>query len=49
LAGGKLWVVQKDGQLWLKDEKGNMARVTIGDVYQSNGVIHVINAVLMPR
>jgi uncharacterized surface protein with fasciclin (FAS1) repeats len=32
----------------LKDEKGNVATVTIADVKQSNGVIHVINKVLMP-
>ena len=33
--GGKLWVMQNDGKLWLKDEKGNMAQITISDVYQS--------------
>ena len=32
----------------LKDAKGGMAKVTIADVYQSNGVIHVIDTVLMP-
>jgi uncharacterized surface protein with fasciclin (FAS1) repeats len=32
----------------LKDEKGGIATVTIADVMQSNGVIHVINKVLMP-
>jgi uncharacterized surface protein with fasciclin (FAS1) repeats len=47
--GGKLWIMEKDGQLWLKDEKGGMAKVTISDVYQSNGVIHVIDSVVMPR
>ena len=31
------------------DEKGGTATVTIADVYQSNGVIHVVNAVLMPN
>lgn len=45
--GGKLWVVRKGNQLWLKDEKGGMAQITIKDVNQSNGVIHVINRVLM--
>jgi uncharacterized surface protein with fasciclin (FAS1) repeats len=49
VAGGKLWVVKKDGKFWLKDEKGGMATVTIGDVYQSNGVIHVIDAVVLPK
>jgi len=40
--------VQKDGKLWLKDAKGNTAAITIADVYQSNGVIHVIDTVVMP-
>lgn len=31
------------------DESGNSAKVTIKDVYQSNGVIHVIDTVLMPK
>jgi len=33
----------------LTDEKGGMATVTIADVFQSNGVIHVIDTVLMPN
>ncbi|MCI0735674.1 MAG: fasciclin domain-containing protein, partial [Beijerinckiaceae bacterium] len=32
----------------ITDSKGRTARVTIADVMQSNGVIHVINKVLMP-
>lgn len=47
--GGKLWVMQKDSKLWLKDETGATAQITISDVYQSNGVIHVINTVVMPK
>lgn len=47
--GGKLWVMEKDGKWWLKDEKGRIAMITIGDVYQSNGVIHVIDTVVMPK
>jgi len=47
-SGGKLWVMMKGKHLWLKDEKGGMAEITIKDVYQSNGVIHVIDHVLMP-
>jgi uncharacterized surface protein with fasciclin (FAS1) repeats len=31
------------------DEKGESATVTIKDVYQSNGVIHVIDKVVMPK
>ena len=46
--GGKLWVMKKDGKYWLKDEKGGMASITIADVYQSNGVIQVIDHVVMP-
>ncbi|MBI5370691.1 MAG: fasciclin domain-containing protein [Sphingobacteriales bacterium] len=48
VSGGKLWLMKKDGKIWIKDEKGGMAMVTIRDVYQSNGVIHVIDGVLMP-
>ena len=47
--GGKLWVVSKDNKLWLKDEKGGMASVSIADVNQSNGVIHVVDGVLLPK
>ena len=39
----------QDNKLWIKDEKGGMASVTIKDVYQSNGVIHVIDAVVLPK
>jgi len=48
VAGGKLMVMRKNGKLWLKDAKGGVAEITIKDVNQSNGVIHVINKVLMP-
>jgi uncharacterized surface protein with fasciclin (FAS1) repeats len=48
VAGGKLWITKKNGKYWLKDEKGGMAEITITDVYQSNGVIHVIDHVVMP-
>lgn len=49
IAGGKLWVMKKDGKYMLKDENGGMATVTIGNVYQSNGVIHVIDHVVLPK
>jgi uncharacterized surface protein with fasciclin (FAS1) repeats len=49
VAGGKLMLMVKDSKLWIKDEKGGMAYVTIKDVMQSNGVIHVINSVLLPK
>lgn len=47
--GGRLWIMAKGKQLWLKDEKGGMARITIADVHQSNGVIHVIDHLVMPK
>ena len=46
--GEKLTVMQKGSHLEIKDSKGGVATVTIKDVYQSNGVIHVIDKVLMP-
>jgi uncharacterized surface protein with fasciclin (FAS1) repeats len=47
--GGKLWASMKGNKLILKDEKGGMSTVTIADVYQKNGVIHVVDTVLMPK
>src|SRR5271157_5023662 len=48
--GGKLWASLHDGtHLVLKDEKGGTALVTIPNVFQSNGVIHVIDTVVMPN
>ena len=49
VAGGKLTASEKDGKVYLTDEKGGEAMVTIADVNQSNGVIHVIDHVLMPK
>jgi uncharacterized surface protein with fasciclin (FAS1) repeats len=49
VAGGKLWVMKKNGKYWLKDENGSMAMITITNVHQSNGVIHVIDHVVMPK
>ncbi|MET4082322.1 putative surface protein with fasciclin (FAS1) repeats [Pedobacter sp. UYP30] len=47
--GGKLWAYMEGGKLMLKDEKGGTSTVTIADVYQKNGVIHVVDTVLMPK
>jgi uncharacterized surface protein with fasciclin (FAS1) repeats len=47
--GGRLWASMKGKDLILTDEKGGWAKVTIADVYQSNGVIHVIDTVVMPN
>ena len=49
VAGGKLWVMMKGHKIVLKDENGGMAMVTIKDVYQSNGVILVVDHVLLPK
>ena len=47
--GGKLWIMQDGKNIMLKDEKGGTATVTISNVFQSNGVIHVIDTVVMPN
>lgn len=47
--GGKLMFSMKGNNLMVMDESGNSAKVTIKDVYQSNGVIHVIDTVLLPK
>ncbi len=47
--GEKLEVFPKGRKLEIKDAKGDVASVTIGDVFQSNGVIHVIDTVLLPK
>jgi len=46
--GEPLTVAVKDGAVWLTDAKGGHSRVTIANVNQSNGVIHVVDTVLMP-
>lgn len=48
VAGGELTFQEKNGKLWVWDAKGGMAQVTIRNVMQSNGVIHVIDTVLLP-
>lgn len=47
--GASLWVLLDGQMLWLQDGKGMKARITIPDVYQSNGVIHVIDTVVMAK
>jgi len=49
LNGQVLTVLQKDGKIWLKDTNGNYSEITATDVMGSNGVIHVINTVVMPK
>ncbi len=48
VAGGILKATMKGGKIMLTDEKGGVATITIKNVYQSNGVIHVIDTVLLP-
>src|ERR1700733_9043909 len=47
--GGSLWVMAQGKKLYLVDGKGGKSWITIADVNQSNGVIHVVNTVLMPN
>jgi uncharacterized surface protein with fasciclin (FAS1) repeats len=48
--GGCVLTVRAEGdKIMIEDEQGDMATVTIADVDQSNGVIHVIDAVLLPK
>ena len=47
--GGTLTATTSGGKILLTDEKGGMATVTIADVYQSNGIIHVVDSVLLPN
>ena len=47
--GGTLTAMMSGGKLVLTDEKGGKSTVTIKDVFQKNGVIHVVNTVLMPN
>jgi uncharacterized surface protein with fasciclin (FAS1) repeats len=49
VSGNKLVASMKNGKIVLADENGGMATVTIPDVKQSNGVIHVIDHVLLPK
>lgn len=49
VSGGELVAWVKDGKVGLTDEKNGTAWVTIADVMQSNGVIHVVDTVLMPK
>jgi uncharacterized surface protein with fasciclin (FAS1) repeats len=49
VAGASIQAMLVDGKVVLKDEKGLTATVTIADVNQSNGVIHVVDSVLLPN
>jgi len=49
VAGGPLTAKTADGKVMIVDANGNAATVTIADVMQSNGVIHVVDKVLLPK
>ena len=49
VAGGNLYFSKKGKNIIVTDENGRTAMITIADVNQSNGVIHVINKVLLPK
>lgn len=49
VSGGTLTAWMKGSNFYLTDENGNSAKVSIADVNQSNGVIHVIDAVVTPK
>lgn len=49
VGGCEFTAMARDGMLSIKDGMGNVAKVTIADVKQSNGVIHVIDTVLLPK
>lgn len=48
VSGDTLTAVLSDGTLFVKDENGGMAGVSIADIKKSNGVVHVIDSVLLP-
>jgi uncharacterized surface protein with fasciclin (FAS1) repeats len=49
VSGGTLTATRSGSLIMLSDESGGMAHVTIPDVVQSNGVIHVVDKVLLPK
>jgi uncharacterized surface protein with fasciclin (FAS1) repeats len=49
VSGGTLTVMMRGKNIVLKDEKGGVSTVTIPNVFQSNGVIHVVDAVVLPN
>ncbi|QJP35241.1 fasciclin domain-containing protein [Nonlabens sp. Ci31] len=49
VAGGELTCTTEDGKVFVHDENGNAAEVVIANIENSNGTVHVINKVLMPK
>ena len=46
--GGKLTAMMENDMIMIKDGSGNVSTMTIADVNQSNGVIHVVDTVVLP-
>jgi len=49
VSGGSLWAMVEGNAIVLKDEKGGMSRISQANVFQSNGVIHVVDTVVLPN
>ena len=49
VSGGTLTAMMKGNMIVIKDDKGGLSTVTQGNVFQSNGVIHVVDSVLLPN
>jgi uncharacterized surface protein with fasciclin (FAS1) repeats len=49
VSGDTLWAMMRGGDIVLKDGKGGMSIVTQANVFQSNGVIHVVDTVVLPQ
>ncbi len=49
MQGGAITISLKDGKVMLTDENGNTSTVVMADVSASNGVIHAIDSVVMPK
>ena len=47
--GAKLSIMLNDGNVVIKDANGNLATVAVADLMASNGVIHVVDSVLLPK
>ena len=46
--GGNLTAMMKDGSVYIQDENGNTAKVVVADLDNTNGVIHIIDSVVLP-
>ncbi len=49
VSGSMLWATMQGNTIVLKDEKGDWSKITQANVFQSNGVIHVVDTVVLPN